>query len=154
MGCDIHPYTEFKKDGQWVTGDVWRVSVEDREERTNPVPKVPNRYSIPRRRHYTWFGFLAGVRNNEFPQAVERRGMPDDCCPEVRARENAEASDAHSHSWITLAEMDEAFQRLSREDQDYIREPYWDVRRFLLDTKFEYGVALMDHVRMVFWFDN
>lgn len=155
MGCDIHPYCEYKKDGQWVTADVWRISAEDREEYENPVPKVPRRYSAPRDRNYWWFDFLANVRGRDFdPPLVPRRGLPDDCCPEIKARNADEKGDAHSHSWITLAELDTAYEVARKVEMQSLRTYYFDVRMYLYDIRHEFGIEDTHDIRMVFWFDN
>ena len=87
MGCDIHMYIE-KKDkekGQWEAVD----------------------YSddIDVGRDYDLFCFLAGVRCGEEPQHFERKGLPDDLSPEVREECEGWGSDGHSHSWLTLEEL-------------------------------------------------
>lgn len=82
MGCDIHATAEVR------TGDGWRASD----------------WLVFDGRNYGIFGFLADVRNySHSPVIAEPRGMPDDVTPEVRG--GGEWTDAHSHSWLTLAEL-------------------------------------------------
>lgn len=98
MGCDIHPYVEVRRDGQWVRSGL----------------------EVPRDRDYWAFAKLADVRNGLGFAGVDRgdpvtpiaqpRGLPPDTSihdGDVNAegdREGIWLGD-HSHSWVTLAEL-------------------------------------------------
>jgi hypothetical protein len=83
MGCDIHPYAEVRTAIGWEVADG-----------VHPFDS----------RHYGIFGFLADVRNySRSPVLAHPRGLPDDVTALVAAR--ADWSDAHSHSWLSLAEL-------------------------------------------------
>jgi hypothetical protein len=71
-------------------------------------------------RYYALFGFLAGVRDSDMPVIHPCRGLPVDCCPEVRralgpSPDELRASNPtgwayewnglFGHSWATGAEL-------------------------------------------------
>lgn len=57
-------------------------------------------------RDYEMFSVLAGVRNSYGLKPIaEPRGMAEDACSEFEAWHKQWDSDAHSASWVTLAEM-------------------------------------------------
>lgn len=80
MGCDIHLYVEKKINREWVYADKIDVG-----------------------RDYELFGFLAGVRGEQ--QHFEQKGFPDDASPKVREICEGYGVDGHSHSWLTLEEL-------------------------------------------------
>lgn len=85
MGCDIHLYAEIKdQDGTWI--EIHEEIFEDR--------------------NYYLFAILAGVRNyKEIKPITEPRGIPSNCTLSVREKYEAWDSDAHSASYLTLAEL-------------------------------------------------
>lgn len=82
MGCDIHLYIEKKIDEkEWVyIGE-----------------------SDYNGRDYELFGFMAGVRGSQ--QYFKQKGLPDDISSGVRKICVDYGSDGHSHSWLTLEEL-------------------------------------------------
>jgi hypothetical protein len=111
MGCDIHTYVEVKKNGQWVSADTWETETYDDRE----VMHVPYGESIYSGRNYDLFAILADVRNGVgfagcdtgegFVPISSPKGLPEDVTDEVKSVSEAWAGDAHSHSWVTLAEL-------------------------------------------------
>lgn len=99
MGCDIHLYVEKKKKGKWVMAQGL---VEDEDGVLN-VPYPDRRYTG---RNYELFGFLAGVRcsNNQF---FEAKGFPNNASKELKDIYEAWDVDAHTPSFLTLAELKE-----------------------------------------------
>lgn len=89
MGCDIHPFLEVrdKETGQWV------------------MIERPESY-----RNYAWFGVIAGVRAYDAPRISDPKGLPDDPSI-VCARQLGDDRDLHSHSYLTLSEISEAWRR-------------------------------------------
>lgn len=89
MGCDIHSNAERRNEtGEWV--------------------RIPDLAPFDSRCYGT-FGFLADVRNySEVPPIAERRGIPDDVSKEVAKDYEGWSCDAHSASWLSVAEL-EAF---------------------------------------------
>lgn len=100
MGCDIHIFTEFKRDGAWHSGDCFKKS-------KYGYDCVPLRFRCYEGRCYELFSFLANVRQrtwgNEVPVLAEPRGLPNDMCD--RVREQFDDSGYHSESHFTLAEL-------------------------------------------------
>lgn len=172
MGCDIHSFVERREDGRWVrlTGDLFP----DNDQWSEPDEPFPNR-------NYDLFGFLADVRNySHCPVIAEPRGLPDDVSSEIRAEHEDWGRDAHSTSWLTVAEMadfpyDQTFENrrttrttvmpwgttivngvaLAEEGEgDHVT-----VRDFLGEWYFERLAELVKlgnqtDVRITYWFDN
>lgn len=168
MGCDIHSYVEVRRpDGAWqmLAGDLFEGEYE--QDRTEPFPH----------RTYGLFGFLADVRNySHVPSLDKPRGLPEDVSAELAEKYADWGVDAHSASWLTLAELlrhdyDQVFwdRRVIRE----IRSGLFDgaatagegegrhlsLREFLGEWYFERLEAMRRFgdpgaVRIVFWFDN
>ncbi len=66
------------------------------------------------RRDYYLFMLLAGVRRHRFEQdctMFEPRGVPADVSYEVCNWISREGDDGHTHSWLTLSEMEQVYQR-------------------------------------------
>jgi hypothetical protein len=110
MGTDIYCFVEVRRDGHWEKigrifpnpswheGDV----IEDKPQYGwyhGPLTDRPYK-----RRNYPLFGILAGVRYDDIEPVVHPvpRGIPMDASPEYRA---LAIGDGHSHSWLTLAEV-------------------------------------------------
>lgn len=154
MGCDIHSYAERKNAaGQWE--------------------KVPSLRPF-NDRNYGTFGFLADMRNySALTPIAERRGMPTDTSAEVATEYDVWSSDAHSASWLTVAEL-AAFdydaicedRRTTRQtgpnslDGGFTAEPgegkQQTYREFLGHWFFDDLKKLQEAgaERVVFWFDN
>ncbi|KKM74917.1 hypothetical protein LCGC14_1395480 [marine sediment metagenome] len=99
MGCDIHLYIEKKKKGKWVMAQG---VVADEDGNLN-VPYPDLKYTG---RNYELFGFLAGVRNPE-NQYFETKGFPKNASKEVKNIFKSWGRDAHTPSYLTLAELKE-----------------------------------------------
>lgn len=153
MGCDIHSYAEKRINGKWES-----------------VGFSPFNW-----RQYGMYGFLANVRNySAVPPLAEQRGLPADISSEVREEADTWSGDAHSHSWLSTAELTAFDYDAKVEDRRVTRQVgpnAWDGgqtcapgegetetwREFLgpeffrdLDRLREYGLD----TRVVFWFDN
>lgn len=153
MGCDIHCYAERRTtDGYECLSDAkpfdWR--------------------------SYGMYGFLANVRNySAVPPISMPRNLPVDMSPDVRAASEAWASDGHSHSWLSVAELLAFDYNAEMEDRREVRQVgpnAWDggctadrgngkrttFREFLGEAYFADLIKLRDAEadRIVFWFDN
>lgn len=112
MGCEIHLYIEKKcysyKDKQRENG-VWVVK--------NPIIEQDEFYLYPDEnyrqfyiengyleRDYELFGVLAGVRREDL-QVFNRKGLPVDCSRLLKDQYKDWGEDAHSVSYLTLAEL-------------------------------------------------
>lgn len=102
MGCDIHWYSETKKNGKWVCDQAASYVVED--EGTNSeyhdMDNFPNRD-----RDYWWFGFIQpGVRST-WDNGFEESHLPEDLSPEISRLVTRWDSDGHSHGHLTRAQL-------------------------------------------------
>lgn len=114
MGCDIHAMMErrafdaYPEEGQRpVYEDCWENAGDPDIERD-----------------YVLFAVLANVRNGYgIPFIAETRGIPKDCTSEYHCWTTCNEGWAHSHSWVTLAEL-KAFD---------VNQTYFDPRYILRD---------------------
>lgn len=90
MGCDIHAWGEKQlPTTEWILVEL------------KPEPFDWRSYGL--------FGFLADVRNySDVPPISAARGVPDTLSKEAAHCIESWDADAHSHSWLTVAEL-EAF---------------------------------------------
>jgi hypothetical protein len=154
MGCDIHTHAECRDSaGKWV--------------------KIPGLTPFDWR-SYGLYGWLADVRNySAIPPVAERRGVPDDASAEVKEDYESWDCDAHSASWLSMAELLAFDYDAKCEDRRCTRQlgpNYWSggetcepgegqvqtYREFLGEDFFKELDALKDAgaERVVFWFDN
>ncbi|MCK4815818.1 hypothetical protein KA005_08610 [bacterium] len=105
MGCDIHIYTE-KKDhnGVWGCADFYEVNKYYDKLDEDEWEQEYSHVDFYRGRNYELFGALAGVRSgtNKF---IPPKGVPSDASKECLADFERWNSDAHTPSWLTLAEI-------------------------------------------------
>lgn len=127
MGCDIHIWAEVKQDnGTWkkvgrvFDNPYWKEGDEIEEETYDDGdtyyfgPKTDEPY---RERNYNLFAVLANVRNGYgfagtptgygFEPIVLPRGIPKDASPEYKQKVAYWNGGGHSHSWLTLRELQE-----------------------------------------------
>jgi hypothetical protein len=84
MGCDTHVYAEKQKGGQWVCLDT----------------------KVFDNRDYRFFGWLAGVRNYSHVKPIAAgRGFPDDASRQTMEDYKSWNIEAHSASWVSVAEL-------------------------------------------------
>jgi len=117
MGCDIHPYIEVKKNGQWEYFD-WqkefqRGTYDDGEPEYNWDKMIDSKLYI--HRNYNLFAVLANVRNGRgfagcptgvsFKPISMPRGLPDDVTEYVKLDSDKWDGDGHGHSWLLLSEV-------------------------------------------------
>lgn len=141
MGCDIHSGIEVRETngpyiGKWVPGIDFGAdgSETDGEPAFAPVEE----------RHYTLFGLMAGVRDKDQTPLVEPRGLPEDISPWMKKW--SDDWGAHSHSWLSLAELEAWEDRLFGE----LLEVALPVMRAIQSRK----VVSSEDVRLVFFFDS
>jgi hypothetical protein len=165
MGCDIHCYTEVRKyryddkerkHGVWINADKWSVNpgyyLYDEEKKWH----VDIDDSVLWARHYALFAVLADVRNYWNIKPISQpKGLPDDVSPEVAAEADYWGTDGHSHSWLTLREL-EALPLSHYVPDDMPLALLEDWNRLLDELRQrakEFSVS-SDDIRIVFWFDN
>lgn len=164
MGCDIHTMIEIKLSGsdQWVCyGDL--------------------DYEIGR--HYELFAALAGVRNDYGIKPISKpRGIPDDACKEYKSLVENWDLDGHSHSWVTVEDLETLDLDQEFDDKRVVlgrgadgkitavaasttgphlgkvgkRKLFelWGLERFEMIHDKLYSLSYGQEVRLVFFFDN
>jgi hypothetical protein len=150
MGCDIHCFAEYKtSSGVWQTLAFFPFGL----------------------RSYPVFGFLAGVRNySAVPPIAKQRGLPIDISEYVKDKATYWELDAHSHSWLSVAELAAFDYDQEMEDRRCLvqigpifvscadepgRGHKTTFREFLCDQFFA-DLAKLQNLgaeRVVFWFD-
>ena len=110
MGCDIHLYVEKRVEGVWISADKWS---DDEYEPGRKQVAYGDRFYTGR--NYDLFAIFADVRNGSgfagvktgdgFVPIASPRGLPDDCSAEVRAESEAWEGDGHSHSFLTVTDI-------------------------------------------------
>jgi hypothetical protein len=133
MGCDIHIYTEVKKEGKWGAIQVpngWKKYLEgclerakaennqdDIEYYTKRIDEEPDKVyeGIYSGRNYDLFAILANVRNgygfagcdtgDGFRPISMPKGLPEDISGTVELEAEKWAGDGHSHSYHTLQDL-------------------------------------------------
>lgn len=156
MGCDIHSYVELRTESGWAKlddpifdngwlgiGDVY-----NREDNEQPF------YD----RNYNLFGVLAGVRNYDLPIIAEPRGIPVDVSDVVATEYDKWFGDAHTASWLTVAELT-GFDYEQLVSDPYEEDEQVPLRDILGEGYFERleqltALGAPDSVRVVFWFDS
>lgn len=87
MGCDIHTHVEIKKENIWIN-----------------IEEIPKEFNS---RNYTTFSILAGVRSSFNVKPIsEPKGIPEDASEEAKASIEEWGEDGHSHSYLTLKEIE------------------------------------------------
>lgn len=160
MGCDIHLFAEkkivtkwwqFWKKTKWVSIDKYTKNPDFGKyegEKEYEIAREDRFYTGGR--SYNVFCALAGVRAYHFhgdpPCVSEPKGLPEDCCQEIRKESEDWGSDGHSHSWNTLRELQEFdWSSYTPTTDEFLTE---------VIPKMESVVGNPDHVRIVYWFDN
>jgi len=103
MGCDIHLFTERKRninnEEKWVNVDNWKLNPyydkNDEEEREYELNSAYGN------RNYTLFSLLADVRNYDDNKIIsEPKGFPEDASEIVKKHNEYWEGDGHSHSFF------------------------------------------------------
>jgi len=160
MGCDIHCYVEKQdENGKWELEIGWRSDHYEEGHRYFGTEEFKTEASAPiDARNYDLFGFLAGVRSNTTPALYwlgesddadsydeAQRGVPKDA--DASTRRLMEDEDYHSHSWLTLGELRQAWTaaQLAGETE------WFDLTDCVQQLEARAGD---DAIRIVFAFDN
>ncbi len=98
MGTGFHLYAERLIDDKWYTLDEWQTEL---LESGGSYLEQKTQWYIGGRNQIVYYELMQG---KYFPE-LKPKGVPIDCCREIRER-MVEASEYHSHSYITLAELE------------------------------------------------
>lgn len=125
MGCDIHMFVEIRNPstGAWEFVPAEGNAPQDDWDRKN------NRWSWFGGRNYTLFGILADVRGSSWPPISEPRGIPEDASLEYLSVAYPWKLDGHSHSWLTVAEIDAYNWGQTRLHKEVVSAPLYALRR-------------------------
>lgn len=163
MGCDIHLYSETKRNGVWECDQADQATRETEDWGDGPFERL----ELPRMegqssRDYWFFGLLNnGVRANYDWSWEYKDVFPEDASDLLVELKKQEGEDAHSARFLTRAELHAKLEELKLK------------RAELLITDGGNGQACAHHVqrltdlladltadvpvedqRIVFWFDN
>lgn len=149
MGCDIHAFVEVRKypygdkkreNGVWISADKWTVnpdSVLYPEER-NLRLRIDNEDRIYRERNYDLFSILADVRSNGKLKLISLpKGLPDNVSQEVKQEADYWDGDAHSHSYLTLAELLNYNWDAEMETKEFVESREFAVKKYGEDVELE-----------------
>lgn len=131
MGCDIHAYLESKPKGneKWLNSEKIHLA-----------------------RDYGAFTLLAGVRNyQDVPYPYEPKDLPKDLADFTASEYKIWDGDAHTESWLNLAELKEVFEQY---DETFGKVYGMGDDYLSLIPKMEQLEADGYDCRLVFWFDN
>ena len=156
MGCDIHMHVEYRTrinntTIKWCDGNLYEVNKFYEIYPNDDEPKYRRVYLTNESRSYGLFGLLAGVRNREIKPIASPRGFPDDASKSITEEYNSWGSDAHSASWLTLAELMNA----ARSHPDLLNDLVAELQEYF-NRLFPHPSPLItqNELRIVFWFDN
>lgn len=171
MGCDIHLYSEKwdEHTKKWETFDLW----EKNEYYSKPSPDATQEEieeaewegewvvsEIDDARWYEKFGILSpGVRCEPEGPTARERGWPHDACKEYDEMYIRWDCDAHSPNWITITEFRHlvAQYRVLRGSDSPLANMHQAVEAHIKrKLKWDHVIQRqnMDHIRLVYWFDN
>lgn len=119
MGCDIHWYSETKRNGQWECDQA------DTFELLKDEDNYPDMANFPgRNRDYWFFGLLQpGVRSRWDWSFPEREVIPDDLSKEVKIFWDRWDSDGHSYGYVTRKEIKDKLEELRKHRAMHLIEP-------------------------------
>lgn len=157
MGCDMHWYSETKKDGEWFCDQADSFTILVDEDSYPEMQDFPNRG-----RDYWFFGFLQpGVRTQWDWSFPERMEVPSDLSMEVQAKFDYWQDDAHSGGYFTRAELKAKQLSLKEYQVLHLIAPTHET------AALNHHVKSLEEVisnlaadvpdtdqRIVFWFDN
>lgn len=154
MGCDIHMHVEYRSrinntTIKWCDGNLYEVN-----KFHNSYPDDPKYIRVSlnnERRNYTLFGLLAGVRGQNIKPIASPRGFPKDASKSIAEEYDYWDGDAHSASWLTLAELMNA----ARSHPDLLNDLVSELQEYF-NRLFPNPSPLItqNELRIVFWFDN
>lgn len=108
MGCDIHWYSETKRNGVWECDQADSFEKdEDPDYEHHDMNNFPNRG-----RDYWLFGLLANVRSAP-TYGFDPKGIPENLSHEVKTIFDEWDTDGHSHSYLTREELKNKLSELA-----------------------------------------
>ena len=157
MGCDIHWYSETKRNGVWVCDQADSFAVLVEEDNDIQLDDFPHRS-----RDYWFFGFIQDDVRSSWPWSFPQRfKVPDDCSKEIAINFKSWGEDAHSEGYLTRAEMKDKLHALKGLQTQHLIAPEETTEALNWHaTKLAKVIADLDsdvpdeNQRIIFWFDN
>lgn len=161
MGCDIHWYSETRRDGKWVCDQAASLinenDVDDVEDPRYDMDNFPHRS-----RDYWFFGLLADRVRCTWPWSFPQKELPEDVSNEVKRISDQWDCDGHSHSYLSRDELKTKLEELRLERaKNLIADVGTNAMQIdHLISRLEGTVADLnaevpdEDQRIVFWFDN
>lgn len=157
MGCDIHWYSETKRDGKWVCDQAESFEILKDEGDYPNMDEFPNS-----ERDYWFFGLIqSGVRAEWSWSFPERLAIPDDLSKEIQIVMDHWDGDGHSHGYRTREELKAKLAELKQHKVMHLITPTRET------PALHHNVVRLEEViknlaanvpdtdqRIVFWFDN
>lgn len=153
MGCDIHLYSETKKDSKWVPDLLHTLTTPTPEElEDGDRPQIDQSY---RGRNYALFGLLTNgeVRHDVGFGFPFHQDIPEDTSEVIAADYKAWDSYAHSPNYLTVKQLKEKAMELLVISDPEARE-YLPMLTRLIDGLPKTDNPDPEEQRIVFWFDN
>ena len=166
MGCDIHLYSETRREGKWVCNQADQATRETEDFGDGPKEWL----DLPDMREYSsrdyWlFGLLnQGVRTNWDWAWPYQDKFPEEASELLTELKKQEGEEAHSASYFNVTELKDKVAELKLKRAEYLIQPptntQWaeavpyhiDKLQALID---QFDPTLPDKdQRIVFWFDN
>lgn len=159
MGCDIHQYAEYRKDGKWIAEEAASAvhtpageKDEDGDIRKRDYIELPD--SGNRSRNYGLFGLLSEGVRYDTPHAFPAKGEPEEASPEILEVIANWQGDGHSHNWLTFVELKEKLAEMMLLSDNDAQEYRGMLRNWIESFgPNPEGVSDSDR-RVVFFFDN
>jgi len=104
MGCDIHIFTEVKKNGKWVAADPWVSN----PNYVNALFLPFNREICKGKRNYNTFKILSDIDrwSGPLPRRMPiKRSLPIDLSSAIKQEIRRWLPDGHHYNWLTLEEL-------------------------------------------------
>jgi len=158
MGCDIHWYSETKRNDKWQCDQADSFELIKESTYTYPnMEEFPNS-----ERDYSFFGLLQpGVRSEWGWSFPERHEIPNDLSKEVQSMSDDWKGDSHSHGYLTRKELKAKLEELKQSRTMHLIAPTEVTHTLhhhveeLEDTIANLTADVPDtDQRIVFWFDN
>ena len=150
MGCDIHMFREVHRDGKW---ECLEETYEEEDWGSDSEGTLTHLESLDIPRNYWLFGLLADGVRTQWEFSWQPRGLPNDVTELVKADHERWDSDAHTASWLGMAEIQQkALELLILPGQEapQLGKMLGDLINML---EWPEGIPSGD-CRIVFWFDN
>lgn len=156
MGCDIHWYSETRKNGKWVCDQAHSFETAEDAESSTDMDSFPNRD-----RDYWFFGLLQPDVRTCWYWSFPESNIPNDLSKEVGILYAEWSSDAHSGGSRTRKALKAKREELKTLQMSALVSP-GDTDKALSHhaDRLEETISALDSdvpdtdQRIVFWFDN